>query len=74
MFGMLSLFPALAAIVMLWSLFADPAHCNALLEPGRGVLPSDVLALMSDQINRVIAAGKDQGISWALFLTLAVSI
>ena len=74
LFGMLSLFPALAAIVMLWSLVADPAHANALLSLGRGVLPPDVLALMSDQIARVIAAGSDQGIGWALLFTLAVSI
>jgi membrane protein len=74
LFAMLSLFPALAAIVMLWSLVADPSHANALLAPGRGVLPPDVLKLMSDQIDRVIAAGSEQGIGWALLLTLAVSI
>jgi membrane protein len=74
LFAMLSLFPALAAIVMLWSFFADPSHANALVALGSGVLPADVLALISEQIDRVIAAGSEQGIGWALLVTLAVSI
>ncbi len=74
LFGMIALFPALAAIVMLWSLIADPADAGALVALGAGALPPDVQTVMSDQIARVIAAGSEQGFGWALLLTLALSI
>ncbi len=74
LFGMIALFPALAAIVMLWSLVADPADARALVALGADALPPDVKMVMSDQIARVIAAGSEQGFGWALLLTLALSI
>ncbi len=74
LFGMIALFPALAAIVMLWSLFADPSDAGALVALGANTLPPDVSKVMSDQIERVIAAGSDQSFGWALLLTLALSL
>ena len=74
LFAMLALFPALATIVMLWSLIANPEDAYSLLALGQGVLPPDVQTLMSDQIARVITAGSEQGFGWALLLTLLVSI
>ena len=74
LFAMLALFPALATIVMLWSLIANPEDAYSLLALGEGLLPPDVQTLLSDQIKRVIAAGSKQGFGWALLLTLVVSI
>jgi membrane protein len=74
LFGMIALFPALAAIVMLWSLFADPADAGALVALGAGALPPDVVKVMSDQIERVIVAGTGQGFGWALLVTLGLSL
>lgn len=74
LFAMLALFPALATIVMLWSLIADPADAVSLLALGQGLLPPDVQTLITDQIQRLIVARSEQGFGWALLLTLAVSI
>lgn len=74
LFAMLALFPALATIVMLWSLLASPDDAYTLLAMGAGLMPPDVLTLMSEQIKRVIAVGEGQEFGWALVLTLFVSI
>lgn len=74
LFAMLALFPALATIVMLWSLLASPDDAYTLLAMGAGLMPPDVLTLMSEQIKRVIAVGEGQEFGWAILLTLFVSI
>lgn len=74
LFAMLALFPALATIVMLWSLIANPEDAYSLLALGECLLAPDVQTLMPDQTKRVIAAGSKQGFGWALLLTLVVSI
>ncbi|MGU3452528.1 MULTISPECIES: YihY/virulence factor BrkB family protein [unclassified Methylobacterium] len=52
-FTLLSTFPALATIVSVYSLFSDPHVISEHLSLLSGVLPSGVLALLSDQLIRV---------------------
>lgn len=68
-FTTLSLFPALALLVMVWSLAADPAQINGLLDLGAELMPADVHRLLSDQVSALIATGSDDTLGWATLLT-----
>ena len=55
-FGLLALFPALAAAVALYGLFTDPASVGAHLDLLSGFLPGEARALIDAQLQRVTAA------------------
>lgn len=49
-YGMLSLFPALAALVTILSLISDPVVVIAQLNEMRGLLPDDVYKIINEQV------------------------
>ena len=57
-YGLLALFPAVAAFVSLYGLFADPATINEHLAVLGQVLPGGALEIISDQVKRVASAGE----------------
>ncbi len=73
-FAMLAVFPALAAIVMLWSLVADPSKIGDLLALGAGILPGDVLGVLNAQVNGLIRAGSQSSIGWASLLSFVLAL
>lgn len=56
-YSLLSIFPALAAMVSLYGLFADPTKIADRVNNLSGVLPSGALDVIRDQLNRVASAG-----------------
>jgi membrane protein len=73
---LLALFPALTALVSLYGLVSDPAEINAQLNLLAGVVPSDVVAIIRDQVTRVSEARSGSlgfgfliGIAFALWST-----
>lgn len=56
-YGLLAIFPAIAALVALYSLFADPNAIGAHLGSLSGVMPEGAISVLGDQINRVAAQG-----------------
>ena len=72
-FSLLALFPAIAALVSTYGLFADPAaihsHVNSLLF----LLPEGAISVIGDQLERVSAAGKTT-LGATFVLTLAISL
>ncbi|QUJ78052.1 YihY/virulence factor BrkB family protein [Sulfitobacter albidus] len=72
-FGMLSLFPAIAALIAVMSLIADPAVVIAQLEEMRGLLPDDVYKIFNAQIVSLVTTSPDR-LGWAgavsIFLAL----
>jgi membrane protein len=73
-FAMLSLFPTVAALVLLWSLVADPVAINQLLDVAAEVIPPEVHGVLVSQVNGVIAAGRTGGIGWATLLSLLLAL
>jgi membrane protein len=72
-FGLLALFPAIAALVALYGLFADPSSINAQLAALQGVVPDEGLTLIREQITRL--AEQDQGsLSIVFFVGLGLSL
>ena len=72
-YALLALFPATAAIVSLYGLFADASTINEHLRLVSGFLPDGALEVIGDQVKRI--AAKGQGTLGLTFLgTLALSL
>ena len=72
-YAILALFPATAAIVSLYGLFADATTINGHLNLISGFLPEGALEVISDQVERITSQGH--GTLGAAFLgTLAFSL
>lgn len=56
-YGLLALFPAVAALVSLFGLFADPATISQQLSTLQGVLPEGAIQVIGNQISRIQAQG-----------------
>ena len=68
-FGLLALFPAMAAFVSLYGLFADVGQAREQLRLLAGFLPHDILVFVGDEMVRI--AGGEHA---TLGLTFAVSL
>jgi membrane protein len=67
-FLLLALFPALAALVSLYGLFADPAQVSEQVSDLTGTLPEEAQSLITDQLENITS--QEQGVG----VTLAVSV
>lgn len=56
-YALLALFPAIAALVSLFGLFADPSMIKQQLAAGQDVLPGSAIEIIGDQISRIQASG-----------------
>lgn len=72
-FSMLSLFPALAAVIAVLALISDPVVVIAQLEDMRGLMPDDVYEIINDQVVALVSASTDT-LGWAGLLSLVVAI
>src|SRR5947207_8156479 len=57
-YSILAVFPAIAALVALYGLFADPAAITSHLESIAGLVPGGAIEVMRDQITRVASQGR----------------
>ena len=72
-YSLLAIFPAIAALVALYGLFADPAAINQHLDALSGLLPGGALDVMRDQIARIAAQGGGTlGLTFVIGLLLSV--
>jgi membrane protein len=55
-YALLSIFPAMSALISIYGLVADPAVIESHISTLAGVLPGDALKLLSDQLHSLIAA------------------
>jgi len=70
---LLAIFPATAAVVSLYGLFADATAINNHLASLAGVLPSGAIDIIGEQVKRI--ASKSSGtLGFAFFFTLALSL
>jgi membrane protein len=71
-YGLLALFPAIAALVSLYGLFADPQAIQTHLQELSSVLPGGAVEIIGDQIKRVASAGTGTlGVSSAISIAIA---
>lgn len=57
-YAILAIFPALAAMVALYGLFADPTAIAAHLDTMNGVVPGGGIDVLRDQLTHVSSAGQ----------------
>jgi len=72
-YAMLSLFPALAALIALLGLISDPAVVVGQLEDMRGLLPGDVYEIISAQVLSLVSASADT-LGWAGLVSVMAAL
>lgn len=72
-YGMLSIFPALAAIVTLYALVADPSTVQQHFSSVSGFMPVDVINIISDQLT-ALASRDTEGLSIGLIIGVLTAI
>jgi len=72
-YALLGLFPALAALISIYGLVADPHQVQAQFANLRGILPSDAYSLMSQQLTGLAGgSGGQLGTGLVVAILLAV--
>ncbi len=72
-YSLLAIFPALAALVAIYGLFADPGAIAAHLNEVSGFIPSGALDVARDQLTRVASKGEAT-LGFTFAIGLAVSL
>jgi membrane protein len=72
-FTMLSLFPALAALVAILSLIADPAVVIAQLEEVQGLMPEEVYRILKARIVSMVSTSSNT-LGWAGVLSISFAL
>ncbi len=72
-YGMFSVFPAIAALIALFGLVADPVVVEAQLNLMREVIPDDVFGLLNGQVSRLLEAGRTT-LGWATAVSVGVAL
>ena len=70
---LLALFPALAAMVSIYGLFADPAVIQDHIAALEGVLPGGAMTVISDQLESLVSQGST-GLGFAFVIGLGASL
>lgn len=71
-YAMFAVFPGLAAIIALWSLWFDPNVIMTYLDVAHEFLPEGSAQIIDDQIRSLTSAGKTS-IGWASFISFMVA-
>ncbi|ANY81190.1 hypothetical protein BB934_25680 [Microvirga ossetica] len=72
-YALLAMFPAIAALVSIYGLFADPATIQGHLDALSGVLPSGAMDIVREQVTRIATAGGGKlGLSFLIGLVLSL--
>jgi membrane protein len=72
-YGVLAVFPALAALVAIYGLFAEPRSIGNQLALVAGVFPQGAIDVMRDQLTRVASQGRS-ALGFAFAVGLLVSL
>ena len=72
-YALLALFPALAALVSIYGLFADPASIQSHLSALEGILPGGAVTIISDQLQSLMAEGST-GLGLTFVIGLGTSL
>ena len=72
-FGIFSVFPAIAALIAVFGLLADPAVVDAQLQLMQDLIPVEAYGLFKDQIDRLLAARSDT-LGWATILSTGLAL
>jgi membrane protein len=72
-YALLALFPAIAALVSIYGLFADPSTIEGHLSALSGVLPGGAMDIISEQVKRIASQGGGT-LGFSFIIGLAISL
>jgi membrane protein len=72
-YALLAIFPAIAALVSLYGLFADPVSLQDHLNAISGVLPGGAVDIIRDQVTRIASQGGGT-LGFSFIIGLAISL
>jgi len=72
-FTLLAIFPAIAALVSIYGIFADPTVIQEHLNDLSSLLPGGAIEVIGDQLQRVSSGGKT-ALGMTFLVTLAISL
>lgn len=72
-FGMLAMFPGLAAVIAIFGIWADPVVIEEQIDLLQGIVPGDIFALIDAQLTRITAAGT-QTLGWASVISILLAL
>lgn len=74
-YAMFAIFPALAAVVSIWSwLAADPDVLETYLRVLQEFLPPDAFGLIAGQVASLVQSSAQSGIGWRTMLSLLIAL
>jgi membrane protein len=72
-YSLLAVFPAIAALVAIYGLFADPETISRNLDSLSGLLPGGAIDVIRDQMTRIASRGKSTlGLAFAIGLLVSL--
>jgi membrane protein len=72
-YSLLAMFPAIAALVAIYGLFADPATISSNLDSLSGLLPGGAIDVIRDQMTGIASRGKSTlGLAFAIGLLVSL--
>ncbi len=72
-FGVLAIFPAIAALIAIFGIVADPSHVADTLQEIKPLLPGDVFRMIADQVNALVTAPQSRlGLASLISIALAL--
>ena len=72
-FGMLAVFPGIAALISVWGLVSDPSVIEAQIEIFRRFVPADGLQLIEAQLDKLVTA-QVETLSWTTAVSTGLSL
>jgi membrane protein len=72
-YSLLAMFPAIAAVVAIYGLYADPAAISRNLDSLSGLLPGGAIDVIRDQMTRIASRDKSTlGLAFAIGLLISL--
>ncbi len=71
-YALLSIFPGLTALVSLYGLIANPHEIQQLVNSAAAVLPQGALAILNDEMTKLLAARRTLGLGLTVSLLFAL--
>jgi membrane protein len=71
--GMLAIFPGLAAVIALWGFFADPLVIEEMLNVGADFLPAEAFGAIDKQVTQ-LAAANNSTLGWTSLVSTVAAL
>ena len=72
-YGMLAIFPGIAAVIALWGVVSDPTIVDSQLELLRGFMPEQAFSILDSQVGRLIST-NNSALGWATLVSLSAAL